>query len=170
MTFIWPEALWLLLLVPLIVGAYLWLLRRKKRSALRYANLALVKEAMAGRWNWRRHLPPALLLVAIIAMLVAVARPAATLTLPSNRATIILAMDVSGSMRATDVEPNRIVAAQTAAKQFIADEPADVQIGIVAFASTALLVQVPTIDRSALDAAIDRFQLRRGTRRSAMAC
>ncbi|CAM5766506.1 hypothetical protein LMIY3S_01845 [Labrys miyagiensis] len=163
MTFIWADALWLLLLLPLLVAAYLWLLRRRKLISVRYANMALVKQAIGSGLNWRRHLPPALLLIAIALLLVAVARPAAILTLPSNRAVVILAMDVSGSMRAQDIAPNRIVAAQTAAKQFIADLPGDVEIGIVAFASTALLVQVPTIDRSALNDAIDRFQLRRGT-------
>jgi Ca-activated chloride channel family protein len=162
MTFIWLEALWLLLLVPLLVGAYV-LLRRKKKAALRYANLAIVKQAMGKGLGWRRHVPPALLLIALTVLILAVARPAAVLTLPSNRATIMLAMDVSGSMRAPDITPTRIAAAQVAAKQFISDQPSEVQIGIVAFASTALLVQTPTIDRTALDAAIDRFQLRRGT-------
>jgi Ca-activated chloride channel family protein len=163
MTFIWMEALWLLLLVPILVAGYLWLMRRRKKSAIRYANLAIVRQAMGPAAGWRRHVPPALLLAAITVLIFAVARPAAIITLPSNHATVILAMDVSGSMRAPDIEPSRIEASQKAAKQFIADLPSDVEIGIVAFGSTALLVQVPTIDRSALDAAIDRFQLRRGT-------
>lgn len=163
MTFIWLEALWLLLLVPLLVTAYVWLLRRRKKAALRYANLALVKQAMGRAPGWRRHVPPVLLLLAITTLILAVARPAAVLTLPSNRATIILAIDVSGSMRAPDIDPSRIEAAKKAAKQFIADQPSEVQIGIVAFGGSAMLVQTPTIDRTALDAAIDRFQLRRGT-------
>jgi len=163
MTFIWTEALWLLLLVPILVAGYVWLMRRRKKSAIRYANLAIVKQAMGPAAGWRRHVPPALLLAAIAILILAVARPAAIITLPSNHATVILAMDVSGSMRAPDIEPSRLEASQKAAKQFISDLPSDVEIGIVAFGSTALLVQVPTIDRSALDAAIDRFQLRRGT-------
>lgn len=163
MTFIWIDALWLLLLVPLLVAAYRWLLRRRKQAALRYANLALVKQAMGRGLNWRRHLPPVLLLMAVTVLILAIARPAAILTLPSNRALVILAMDVSGSMRAQDIAPSRIAASQAAAKQFVADLPNNVEIGIVAFASTALLVQAPTIDRSALNDAIDRFQLRRGT-------
>ncbi|HTJ58481.1 MAG TPA: VWA domain-containing protein [Devosiaceae bacterium] len=163
MTFIWMEALWLLLLVPLLAGAYVWLMRRKKKAAVRYANLALVKQAMGRGAAWRRHLPPVLLLVALTTLILAIARPAAVMTLPSNRATVILAMDVSGSMRAQDITPSRIEASQKAAKQFIADLPGEVQIGVVAFASTAMLVQVPTIDRTALDGAIDRFQLRYGT-------
>lgn len=163
MTFIWTEMLWLLLAVPALVGAYFLMLRRKKKAGLRYANLAMVKQAMGHGPGWRRHLPPVLFLIAITVLILAVARPAAVVTLASSRATIILAMDVSGSMRAGDVEPSRIVAAQKAAKQFISDQPADVQVGIVAFASAAFLVQAPTIDREALHAAIDRFETRRGT-------
>ncbi len=163
MTFIWPDMLWLLLALPAMIAAYVWVLRRKKKAAVRYANLAMVRQAMGRGPGIRRHIPPALFLIAMAALIIAVARPAAVVTLASSRATIILAMDVSGSMRADDVEPNRLVAAQEAAKQFIANQPANVQIGIVAFAASALLVQVPTIDREALYAAIDRFELRRGT-------
>lgn len=162
MTFIWVEMLWLLLLVPVLVALYLWALRRKK-SSLRYGNLALVKQALGKSVGWRRHLPPALFLLAFTILIVAVARPAAVLELASSRATVILAMDVSGSMRARDVEPSRIVASQEAAKSFIRDQPADVQIGIVAFAAAAVLVQTPTLDREALVGAVDRFELRRGT-------
>lgn len=163
MTFIWTQMLWLLLLVPALVGLYIMMLRRRRKSAVRYANLAMVKQAIGKGPGWRRHLPPALLLIAITVLILAVARPAAVVTLASSRATIILAMDISGSMRASDVEPTRIAAAQAAAKQFVSEQPADVQIGIVAFAAAALLVQTPTIDREALYSAIDRFELRRGT-------
>ena len=163
MTFIWMDMLWLLALVPLLIGAYIWMLRRRKKSALRYANLAIVKQAMGKGVGWRRHVPPALLLAAITVLIIAVARPAAVVELASSRATVILSMDVSGSMRARDVEPSRIVAAQEAAKAFIKNQPADVQIGIVAFASAAVLVQAPTIDREALYQAINSFDLRRGT-------
>jgi Ca-activated chloride channel homolog len=113
--------------------------------------------------TWRRHVPPALLLAAVTAMVLAVARPAALVTLPSNNETVILAMDVSGSMRATDVEPNRLAASQAAAKQFIAQVPDSVKVGIVAFAGTATVAQAPTRNREDLVAAIDRFQLQRAT-------
>ena len=116
-----------------------------------------------GITGWRRHVPPALLLAALTLLLLAIARPTALVSLPSNRATVILAMDVSGSMRATDVKPSRSEAAQTAAKEFIKDQPKDVEIGIVAFAGTALLVQSPTTDRLNLYKAIDRFELQRAT-------
>jgi Ca-activated chloride channel family protein len=162
LTFLWPMFLWLLLLVPLAIGLYVLLLYRRKKTALRFANLAMVKAAM-GAVGWRRHVPPALMLLALTLLLIAVARPIALVTLPSNHATVILAMDVSGSMRATDVNPSRLEASQTAAKQYIKTQPKDVVIGIVAFAATAFLVQSPTVDHAALENAIDHFQLQRGT-------
>jgi Ca-activated chloride channel family protein len=163
MTFLWPEMLWLLLFAPLLLGLYFWLLRRRKRMALHYANLSMVKEAMGTRQRMRRHLPPLLFFLSMVAMLFAVARPAAVITLPSLDQTVILAIDVSGSMRANDVLPNRLAAAQAAAKTFIEAQPATTRIGIVSFAGTAAVVQPPTRNHEDLIAAIDRFQLQRGT-------
>jgi Ca-activated chloride channel homolog len=163
MTFLWPEMLWLLLVVPALVAGYFYLLRRKQQAALRYASLSMVKEAMGAGQRFRRHMPPLLFLVALIAMIAAIARPAAVVTLPSQHQTIILAMDVSGSMRAVDVQPNRISAAQAAAKAFVAEQPSNVRIGVVSFAATASVVQVPSHNREDIIAAIDRFQLQRGT-------
>ena len=163
LTFMWPQFLWLLLAVPMLVAVYFWLLRRKKKLSLRYASLSIVKEAMGTSLNWRRHVPPVLFLLAITAMLVAASRPFAVITLPSTQETIILAMDVSGSMRATDVKPNRLVASQNAAKAFLAELPRSVRVGIVAFAGSAQVVQPPTLSREDLVAAIDKFQLQRAT-------
>ena len=163
MTFLWPSALWALLLLPLLAGAYAWILRRKRGAALRYASLGLVREAMGPGARWRRHLPPALLLLAVAALVLATARPTATVTLPTQRQTIVMALDASGSMRAKDVEPSRLVAMQNAAKQFVADAAPTTKIGIVTFAATATLVQPPTQDREALVQAIDRIQLQRAT-------
>lgn len=163
MKFLWPEMFWLLLALPLLVGVYLLLLRRRKKMTVRYASLGLVKQAMGSQQRWKRHLPPALFLLAIAAMLLAATRPTAMVTLPSQQRTIILAMDVSGSMRATDVEPNRLVAAQNAAKAFLSDLPRTVRVGIVTFAGSAAVVQPPTLARDDLVAAIDRFQLQRAT-------
>ena len=163
MNFLWPEFLWLLLALPLLVLLYLWLLRRKKKMALRYASLSIVKEAMGAGQTVRRHIPPLLFLLALAAMLLAAARPHAVITLPSNQQTIILAMDVSGSMRATDVQPNRLVAAQNAAKSFLGELPRHVKVGIVAFAGSAQVAQLPTVNREDLVTAIDRFQLQRAT-------
>ncbi|MEZ5645138.1 MAG: VWA domain-containing protein [Burkholderiaceae bacterium] len=163
MNFVWPQFLWLLLLVPLVVLAYWAIQRRRQRLALRFASLSVVREAMGKGPGWRRHLPPLLLLLALTAMLLAAARPLAVVMLPSQQQTIILAMDVSGSMRATDVEPNRLVASQNAAKAFVAELPRHVRVGIVAFAGTAQVVQPPTLSREDLVAAIDKFQLQRAT-------
>ena len=163
MDFLAPQFLWLLTLVPALVLLYLWLMRRKKKLALRYASLDIVRQALAGGLGWRRHLPPALLLTAIALALLAASRPMATIPLPTSSATVILAMDVSLSMRATDVKPNRLVAAQEAAKAFLAELPPDIKVGIVTFAGTTQLVQAPTHNRENLVAAIDRFQMQRGT-------
>jgi len=163
MSFLWPEALWLLVLLPLLVAAYFWLLARRKKFALRFASLGLVKEAIGGGARWRRNLPPLLFLLALALMMLAVARPMATVTLPTQQETIILAMDVSGSMRAKDVEPNRLEASQNAARAFVEQLPPKTRIGVVAFAGTASLVQPPTLSREDVLAAIDRFHLQRGT-------
>ncbi|MDB5868775.1 MAG: von Willebrand factor, type [Polaromonas sp.] len=163
MNFLWPQFLWLLLALPLLVALYLWLLRRKKKMALRYASLSIVREAMGKDQGFRRHVPPLLFLLSFAAMLVAASRPFSVMSLPSQNETIMLAMDVSGSMRATDVQPNRLVASQNAAKAFLADLPRSVRVGVVAFAGTAAVVQSPTLSREDLTAAIDKFQLQRGT-------
>ncbi|MCA0439389.1 MAG: VWA domain-containing protein [Proteobacteria bacterium] len=163
MVFLWPSLLWLLLILPLLVLLYLWLLRRRKVQALAYPGLALVRQALGSRAQWRRHLPPLLFLLGLAALLLAAARPLAVLKLPSEQQTIILAMDVSGSMRATDVEPDRLTAAQNAAKAFIKELPRHVRVGVVAFAGTAQLAQLPTQSHDDLLKAIDSFQLQRGT-------
>ena len=162
-TFLWPDLLWLLLVVPLLVLAYAWILRRKKKLAVKYASLTMVKDAIGATSRVRRHVPPALFLVALTLMIVAIARPQAVVMLPSQHDTIVLAMDVSGSMRAADVEPNRLAAAQAAAKAFVNDTPSHTRVGIVSFAGTAAVVQPPTREREEVIQAIDRFQLQRGT-------
>jgi Ca-activated chloride channel family protein len=163
MNFLWPDLLWSLLLLPVLVLLYLWLLRKRRRSPVRLASVAVVKAALGKGPGWRRHVPPLLLLLAIGTLLVAMARPIAVLTLPLSQRTIILAIDVSGSMRAADVQPNRLVAAQEAAKAFVHDLPREVRVGVVSFAGTAAVVQAPTTSREDIIAAIDRFQLQRGT-------
>ena len=163
MRFIWPSLLWLQVLLPLLVLMYLWLLRKKRKTTVRLASLQVARLALGRGPGWRRHVPPLLLLLAVAAGLVAVARPTATITLPLSERTIMLAMDVSGSMRAEDVKPNRLVASQEAAKAFVSSLPREVRVGVVAFAGTAAVVQAPTTSRDDVIAAIDRFQLQRGT-------
>jgi Ca-activated chloride channel family protein len=163
MTFQWPTLLWTLALLPLLVLLYVWLLRRRRRNTVRLASLAIARQALGKGPGWRRHVPPALLLLALGVLALATARPMATITLPMSQRTIVLAMDVSGSMRAEDVKPNRLVASQNAAKAFVEKLPRDVKVGIVSFAGTAAVVQAPTTSREDIFAAIDRFQLQRAT-------
>ncbi len=163
MKFIWPSMLWLLLALPLLVIAYRWILKRKRRTTVRLASINVAKMALGSGPSWRRHVPPLLLLLALAALLLSVARPTATITLPLSERTIILAMDVSGSMRAEDVKPNRLVASQVAARAFVENLPREVKVGVVSFAGTAAVVQAPTTSREDVLAAIDRFQLQRGT-------
>lgn len=163
MSFLWPEMLWLLTAVPALIAAYVFLLGRKKKTALRYANLNLVKEAMGAGLRCRRHIPPFLFLLALTLLILAVARPSAVVTLPTHQRTVILAMDTSGSMRATDMEPSRMAAAQAAAKSFVTEQPRGTRIGVVTFAGTAAVAQAPTDNREEILASIDRFQLQRAT-------
>jgi Ca-activated chloride channel family protein len=118
---------------------------------------------MGPQQRWRKHVPPFVLLLALTLLVLAAARPAAVISLPSQQETVVLAMDVSGSMRATDVQPNRLKASQDAAKAFISGLPRHVRISVVSFAGSAAVVQAPTVSRDDVIAAIDRFQLQRGT-------
>lgn len=161
MKFLWHQCLWLLLALPLLPLLYAWALRRRHRVALRYSNLDLPRRAAGS--HWRRHIPAALLLVSCAVLLLAVARPVARLTLPWQRSSILLALDVSLSMRVPDVEPTRLAAAQAAAKSFLEELPKDIEVGLITFAGTAQVVQPATLDRSALVAAIDGIQLQYGT-------
>ncbi len=161
--FYWPKLLWLLAALPLLVLLHGWVVRRKRRALAKVANLAMMREAAASIGGVRRWLPPVLYLVAVAAATLAIARPHATITVPSAQRTIILAMDVSGSMRAKDIPPSRLVAAQEAARTFVKTVPATTRLGVVAFAGTAAVVQHPTQNREDVLAAIDRFQLQRGS-------
>jgi Ca-activated chloride channel family protein len=163
MSFQWAALLWLLILVPLLVLAYLWMQRRRRRYAARFASLMVVSDALGKGPGFRRHLPALLFLVGITVGLVALARPSTTIFLPSSHGTVILVLDMSGSMRARDITPTRFDAAKEAARAFIEKQPRTVKIGIVAFSSTAALVQPPTASREDLVAAMDRLQLQRGT-------
>lgn len=163
MIFLWPELLWLLAILPLLVLAYWIMLKRRKKAALQYAGLSTVKQAMRGSQQARRHLPPLLFLLAVALMLLAAARPAAVLTLPSEHKTMILAIDVSGSMRANDVAPSRLAAALSAVKSFVQQQPRNTRVGIVSFAGTASVVQAPTSSREDLLDTLDRMHLQRGT-------
>lgn len=163
MIFLWPWLLLLLFTVPILLGIYVWLLRRKRKFAVRYSSLALIREAMPKRSRWRQYLPLALFLLGLISVSTAAARPMAEVSVPLSRTTIMLAIDVSRSMCATDVVPNRLTVAQEAALAFIDDHANSTKIGIVAFADLAEIVVPPTNDKEALSAAINNFTTSIGT-------
>jgi Ca-activated chloride channel homolog len=163
MSFATPFALLALVIVPLLVAGYLWQLRRKRKNAVRYSSVALIRQAMPKRSQWHRHVPPALFLVAIAALMFGAARPRISENVSLNKTSIILTLDVSGSMCATDVAPNRLTAAQNAAKEFIEHQVAGTRIGIIAFSNFAQLVVPPTRDKGELTRAIDGLTTSRGT-------
>jgi Ca-activated chloride channel homolog len=163
MNFLWSSLLYLLFLIPLIVAVYVLLLRRRRRFAVRYSSLSLVREAMSHQSWLRRHLPFVLFLFALASLVFALARPVATVAVPSNRVTIILAMDVSRSMCSTDIKPNRMESAKEAALAFIQNQERGKRIGVVAFAGFAELVQPPTDDRASLENAITNLTTARRT-------
>jgi Ca-activated chloride channel family protein len=163
MSFLWPTSLFFLVAVPVLLGLYIWSQRRRRKYALRYASLSLVKEALGRGPGIRRHIPPALYLLSVAFMLFALARPITVVKVPSQEGTVILAIDVSMSMRATDIKPDRITAAKEAAKAFVEKQGDSVKIGVVSFASDASIVQAPTLDHDLVIAAIDRLRLQRAT-------
>lgn len=163
MTFAAPWLLVGLLLVPLAVAGYLLVQRRRSRYAVRFTNVDLLANLAPKTPSWRRHLPPVLYLGAIAALVFALARPSMVVAVPREEATIILAMDVSGSMKATDVDPTRLAAAQKAASDFADQVPAAFKIGLVAFSTGARVVVPPTTDRVALHGALDNLAAGGGT-------
>ena len=163
MELLWPGFLYLLALIPILVLAYIFILRRRRPYAVRFSSLSLVREAVGKQSQLRRHLPFVLFLLAMSSLVVAMGRPITTVTLPAANATIILTIDVSRSMCSTDISPNRLEAAKSAALDFIEAQEANVQIGIVAFAGYAVVIQEPTTDRNLLDTAIQNLTTARRT-------
>lgn len=162
MSFTWPLALCMIAVIPLVLGLEYLQRRRRKKRAVRFSNVALVRAAL-GNNNRRRRLPLVLFLSAIAALSIATARPTVSVDVPISRTSIVLALDVSRSMCATDVEPNRLSVAQDAARDFIENQPEGARIGIVAFAGFAELIVPPTTDTETLLAAIDGLTTARGT-------
>lgn len=163
MQFLWSPVLWLLPLVLLFVAFYAWLQTRRRKYALRYASLALVKPAMTSDARWRRYIPPALFFLALAWMIVALARPVYLVRTPRQEGTVILALDSSLSMRADDLKPSRFEAARAAARTFVEKRALGAQVGIVTFAGNAAIVQLPTENNRELNAAINTLFLQRGT-------
>ena len=163
MSFATPLVLASLVLVPLLLGGYLWQLRRRRKQAVKFSNVALIRQALPRHSRWRRHVPIGLFLAAIAALGIASARPSIAQDVPLSRTSIILTLDVSGSMCATDVVPNRLTAAQNAAKEFVKNQVAGTRIGLIAFANFAQLLVPATTDKKALTDAIDNLTTSRGT-------
>src|SRR6266540_365042 len=151
MSFLWARSLLLLGLIPLFIIFYIWLLRRRRRFTVRYSSLSLVREAASRQSRWKRHLPFALFLLTMTSLVFALGRPVASVAVPSNKATVIVAIDVSRSMCSNDIPPNRLEAAKTAAKEFFRTQIANRQVGVVAFAGFAELIQPPTDNVQLLD-------------------
>ncbi len=163
MTFADPILLAGLLLVPAALVVYRLVQRRRSRYAVRFTNVALLENLVPRRPAWRRHVPPALYLVAMTALVVALARPSMAVAVPREEATIILTMDVSGSMMATDVSPSRLAAAKQAANDFVDGLPAGVKVGLVAFSTAPRVLVSPTTDRAAIHQGIGDLEARGGT-------
>jgi Ca-activated chloride channel homolog len=163
MDLLWPGLLLLLGALPLLVAAYIWMLRRRRRFSVRYSSLALVREALPRYSRLRRHLPFALFLLALASLTIAMARPVAIVSVPTGQTTIMLAIDVSRSMCATDIAPNRLEAAEAAALSFIERQGSTRQIGIVAFAGFAEVIQPPTADQEVLQDAVESLMTGRRT-------
>jgi Ca-activated chloride channel family protein len=155
MSFLAPQLLLGLLLIPVAIGAYVLIQRRRSRYAVRFTNLELLANLAPRRPGWRRHLPPALYLAAIGGLLFALARPTMLVNVPREDATVILGVDVSGSMTAVDVSPSRLAAAKSAATAFLDQLPAGVRVGLVAFSSQPRTLVEPTADRQTIRTAID---------------
>lgn len=163
MSFTWPLALLLVLVVPVVWGVYVLTMRRRRKQAVSYSSVALLRSVLPRRSRWRRHLPVAMLLASLGVLAVAAARPQLTQNVPVSRTSIILAIDVSRSMCATDVDPNRITVAQHAARDFVQNQPAGTRMGLVVFSGYAQLAVPPTTDQKALVGAIDGLTTARGT-------
>jgi Ca-activated chloride channel family protein len=163
MNLIWPGFILLLLCIPLLVVIYIWVLRRKRRFAIRYSSLSIIREALPKRSRWRQHLPVALFLLGLASLITALSRPVAEVPVPLSRTTIIITLDISRSMCATDVSPNRLTVAQEAAASFIEDQADGTRIGIVAFADFAEIVVPPTYDKELLKDAVRNLTTSIGT-------
>ncbi|WP_131745080.1 VWA domain-containing protein [Frankia sp. Cppng1_Ct_nod] len=160
MSFLAGHWLWLLLAVAALLVLYMVFARRRGVYAARLSSAALLASVMPRRpqW-WRRHVPAALMLFALVATVIALARPASTHKVPKERATVMMAIDVSNSMAATDVKPNRLAAAEDSAVAFVDQLPAKINLGLVSFSGTAAVVVPPSTDREAMRAAIRALQL-----------
>ena len=163
MSFAWPMALWGLAVVAVLAIAYLFMQRRRPRYVARFTNVDLLANIVARRPRWRRHVPPLLTLLALSALVVGLARPEMAVAVPREEATVILAMDSSGSMTANDIAPDRMAVARDVASSFVEDLPEDFQVGVVSFSDQADVIVPPTADRDEAVRALERLEADNGT-------
>ena len=163
MNFLEPGRLVLLLVVLAMAGVYLWVQRRRRHAAVRFTNLALLAEIAPPKAGWRRHVPAAAVALALAALVVSIAEPVHSVRVPKEAATVMMVIDVSASMDATDVSPTRLEAATTAAKGFVSDLPPQIRVGLVSFDRVARVITSPSVDHQAVIDGIDRLILGTGT-------
>jgi len=163
MDLLWPGFLVLLGLIPILIATYIWILRRRSRFAVRYSSLSLLRDALPKHSGLRRHLPFAMFLAGLSCLMLALTRPVAIVSVPTTDTTVILAIDASRSMCSTDIKPNRMGAAKSAAQDFIQNQNSNIKIGIVVFAGFAAIIQPPTSDHELLSDAVDRIETGRRT-------
>ncbi len=163
MTFAWPAALLALCVLPFMLAGYVWTQRRRRAYALRFTNLALLRQVAGRDPGIRRHIPATLFFLGLAALLFSLARPSLVLAVPQDQSSVMLVIDVSGSMAATDLKPTRLGAATQAAKQLIGDLPQGTQVGVVSFSQTASVVAPLSSDPNAATRALDRLSANGGT-------
>lgn len=163
MTFTWPVILWGLILVPILAALYVLAQRRRRKYAVRFTNLALLKHVATRGPGMRRHIPPLLYLLGLGALLLSLARPMAVIAVPREQSTVMLVMDVSGSMTADDLQPNRMAAARRAASTFVAELPQTIEVGLVTFNNRAAVQASPGTDRNAVLRSINNLSANGGT-------
>src|SRR5512133_4214587 len=163
MALLWPEYLALLGFISILIGLYIWILRCRRRFAVRYSSLSLVRDAMPKHSWLRRHLPFILFLIALSSLMLALTRPVAIVSVPTSETTVILAIDASRSMCSTDIQPNRLEAAKSAALDFIQSQNSNTKIGLVVFGGFAAIIQPPTTDQEMLQDAIQSIDVGRRT-------
>ena len=163
LTFLSPDRLLILLVIPLLVGAYIWATRRKNRRGMRFTNTSMLDVVVPKQSQWRRHLAVALSLLSLITLTAAFARPSTVIDVPRERATVVIVIDASQSMQATDVAPNRLAAAKTAAIEFVEKLPEKYNVSIVSMAGNASILVPPTLAHNTVENAINSIQLQDGT-------
>ena len=163
LTFISPDRLWILLVIPLLIAAYVFAARRKNRRGMRFTNTSMLDVVVPKQSQWRRHLAVALSLLSLVTLTAAFARPSTQIDVPRERATVVIVIDASQSMQATDVAPNRLAAAKAAAIAFVESIPDKYNVSVVSMAGNSSILVPPTLAHNTVENAINSIQLQDGT-------